>query len=155
MGTAGILVLTVSDIYLISGTTTVAFSPAPFLKGVGLLYYDAMAVMGSIITMYTSDKQLLSLDPNSGVSEVGFPIGNLLSTAPFDPSTTYVSWHVSGSTDKALFVSDGATGWYRMAPSAAPESGLTWSPFATLVGGCSAVQSIEVSPGIFRLLIGA
>src|SRR5712691_5701724 len=66
----------------------------------------------------------------------------------------YVTWHVSGSQDKAWFVSDGATGWFRLNPTAAPESGLTWSPFATIVGGCKAVQSIEVAPGVHKLLLG-
>jgi len=110
--------------------------------------------MGSIIMMYTADGQLISLDPNSGVTEIGFPIGNLLNDL-LAPTHVYVSWHVSGSEDKALYVSDGSTGWYRLAPAAAPESGLVWNPFATIVGGISAVQSVEVSPGVFRLLIGS
>jgi len=146
--------MTVSDIYIISGTTTLAFSPAPFLKGVGLLNYNALSVMGSIICMFTADGQLITLDPNSGVTEVGFPIGNLINTN-FDPAIAYVSWHVSGSQDKALYLADGSTGWHRLSPTAAPESGLMWAPFATIIGGTSAVQSIEVSPGVFRLLIGS
>jgi hypothetical protein len=36
----------------------------------------------------------------------------------------------------------------------APESGYTWSPFASLVGGAGAVQSVEVTPGTHRLLVG-
>lgn len=154
IGTAGLLVFTASDIYIITGTTTATFSPAPFLKGVGLLSYSALAVMGSIIIMFTADGQLISLDPNSGVTEVGFPIGDLINES-FDSRTSFVSWHVSGSQDKALYFSDGSTGWHRLSPTAAPESGLTWSPFASIVGGISAVQSIEVSPGVFRLLIGS
>lgn len=154
IGTAGILVFTASDIFIITGTTTAAFSPAPFLKGVGLLSYSALSVMGSIIVMLTADGQLISLDPNSGVTEVGFPIGDLITTG-FDPRTAYVSWHVSGSQDKALYLANGTTGWHRLSPTAAPESGLMWSPLAQIVGGTSAVQSVEVSPGVFRLLIGS
>lgn len=154
LGTAGILVFTVSDIYIITGTTTAAFSPAPFLKGVGLLNYDALSIMGSIICMFTTDGQLITLDPNSGVTEVGFPIGNLLN-ASFNPLTSYVSWHASGSQDKALYVADGFAGWHRLSLSASPESGLMWSPYAEIVGGTSAVQSVEVSPGVVRLLIGS
>jgi hypothetical protein len=154
MGTAGILVFTVSDIYIITGTTTPAFAPFPFLKGMGLLNYHALTVMGSIICMYTADGQLVTLDPNSGVTEVGFPIGNLIN-ASFSPLTAYVSWHASGSEDKAIYLADGSTGWYRLAPAAAPEAGLIWSPFAEIVGGTSAVQSVEVLPSVFRLLIGS
>lgn len=154
IGTAGILVFTATDIFIITGTTTATFSPAPFLKGVGLLNYSALSVMGSIICMFTADGQLITLDPNSGVTEVGFPIGNLINTG-FDPRTTFVSWHVAGSQDKALYLADGSTGWHRLSPTAAPESGLMWSPFAAIVGGTSAVQSVEVSTGVFRLLIGS
>jgi len=154
IGTAGLLVFTASDIFIITGTTTATFSPAPFLKGVGLLHYSALSVMGSIISMYTADGQLITLDPNAGVTEIGFPIGNLIN-ASFDPRTAFVSWHVSGSQDKALYLSNGSTGWHRLSPTAAPESGLMWSPFAEIVGGISAVQSIEVSSGVFRLLIGS
>jgi hypothetical protein len=164
MGTSGLLVFTVSDLYIITGTTTAAFSPFPFLKGVGLLNYNAMAVCGSIVYLFTGDGQLLSLDPNSGVTEVGFPVGDQLNTSGmlscalpglFSPSTSYVNWHSSGSRDKAIFIADGKQGWFRMSPTASPESGLTWSPYASIVGGTSAVQSIETSPGVVKLLIGS
>ena len=36
----------------------------------------------------------------------------------------------------------------------APESGLTWSPFAAITNGAKCVQSVEVSPGVHRLLVG-
>jgi len=39
-------------------------------------------------------------------------------------------------------------------PTPAPETGLTWSPFATIVGGVKAVQSLEISPGVHKLLSG-
>ena len=31
---------------------------------------------------------------------------------------------------------------------------MTWSPFAEIAGGCRAVQSVEVTPGVHRLLVG-
>src|SRR5262249_21333453 len=81
-------------------------------------------------------------------------IGDQFTLSNWNPANAYVTWHVSGSQDHALYVSDGATGWFRMTPTASPESGLTWSPFATIVGGAKAVQSIEVSPGVHKLLLG-
>jgi hypothetical protein len=36
---------------------------------------------------------------------------------------------------------------------ASPESGYLWSPRAAILGGTSAVQSVETSPGINQLLI--
>jgi hypothetical protein len=102
--------------------------------------------------LLTSDGQFLAITTDGGVSELGFPIGDLLEK--FNPATAYVSWHVDGSKDKAIYVSDGTTGWYRCNPTSTPETGLVWSPFAAITGGCSAVQSIEVSPGVHRLLVG-
>lgn len=151
----GLLVFTISDVYLIQGQGT-ASSPLyaiPYLQGIGLLNYNALDINGSIAYMFTSDAQLIAFDPNSGISEIGFPIGDIL--GDWNPANVYVTWHVSGSRDKALYVSDGSTGWYRMSPTTAPESGaVMWSPKANVTGGCSAVQSIEVSPGVKRLLVG-
>jgi hypothetical protein len=152
----GAMIFTVSDIYLISGNGT-AQQPLfslPYAEGVGLLSYNALAVNGVIINFFSSDGQVLSLDPNAGFSEVGTNIGNLFEQSNWNPSSVYVAWHVSGSQDKALYVADGSTGWFRLLQTPAPESGYTWAPFATIVGGVKAVQSIEVAPGTHKLLLG-
>lgn len=31
---------------------------------------------------------------------------------------------------------------------------MMWSPFAAITGGCKAVQSVEVTPGVHKLLVG-
>jgi hypothetical protein len=150
----GLLVFTVSDIYLGVGNAT-ANSPllfTPYLTGIGLLSYNALDVNGTLIYLFTADRQLIALDPSSGVSEVGFPIGDQLQL--WDPTQVYVSWHVDGSQDKALYVANGSTGWYRLCPTPAPETGMMWSPFATITGGVKAVQSIEITPGVHKLLVG-
>lgn len=152
--TLGLLVFTLSDIYLIQGTKTEDFFSVPFMTGIGLQSYFAFDVNGAVIYLYTTDRQLISLDMSAGASEVGFPIGDLLQAGAFNPGTTYVTWHVSGSSDKGLYVSDGTNGWFRLYPTPAPEHGMTWAPFALITGGVSAVQSIEASPGIHQLLIG-
>ena len=149
----GMLVMTVSDIYIISGNGTSgnAFSAQPFIERLGLLSYNALTVNGSILYMLSTDKQVLELNVHSGVSHVGGPIADVLGL--FDPSASYLTWHVSGSNDQCLFVADGSTGWYRMSPTAAPENGaLSWSLKANIVGGCGAIQSIETSPGNIQLL---
>lgn len=152
----GAIVFTVSDIFLLAGQATAA-SPLfaqPYATGIGLLSYNALAINGTTIGMFSADSQFLLLDPNSGFSEAGFPIGNLFEMPNWTPQNVYVTWHVSGSRDKAWYVSDGTTGWFRLNPTAAPESGLTWSPFASIVGGCKAVQSVETFPGVHKLLVG-
>lgn len=150
----GALIFTVSDIYLIAGKGTAAspLFPTPYVQGTGLLSYNALTVNGTIIYLFTSDGQLIALDPSAGQSQVGFPIGDQLQN--WNPANVYVTWHVSGTQDQAVYISDGATGWFRLITAPAPESGLVWAPFAAITGGCKAVQSVEVSPGLHRLLVG-
>lgn len=158
---SGLLVFTSSNIYIIQGTNTPE-SPlfaTPFLpKYLGLLSYDAFDVNGSIVYLYTTDNQIVSLDPSSGVSEIGFPIGDQFGpsygTETFTPMSTHVTWHVAGSQDKGLYVSDFQGTWWRMCPTPSPETGVTWSPKAEIVGGFSTVQSVEVVPGTHQLLLG-
>lgn len=153
---AGMIVFTVSDIYIISGDGTVnsVFSSQPMLQRIGILSYNAVAVNGSIIYFMTTDKQFLELNVHAGLSQYGWPIADLLSQ--FNPASCYVTWHVNGAFDQCAFVADGYTGWYRMSPTAAPEGGtgiVTWSLKANIVGGCGAVASVETSPGNIQLLL--
>ena len=178
-----LIVYTTSDVYLIlgngsaiaaaAGVGIVVFYAVPFLRRLGLLNYWAEDARGSIVYMMTNDGRLVSfnpssqivyLDPEKSINEIGFPIGDqppatsitLLggSLAGFNPANAYVSWHGSGSADQALYVSDGATGWFRCNPNQQPDGGAVWSPKRNIVGGCQAVQSIETAPGVFQLLIG-
>jgi hypothetical protein len=149
--TQGLLVFTVSDTYIILGQGAITnFYSVPFLKGYGLLSYNALDTNGSIFYLMTSDNQCLTLDPSSGVSDIGSRIGDILSS--WSPSNVYVTWHAAGSLDKAVYISDGSTGWFRMNPSPAPETDISWSPKAAITGGCRAVQSIEITPGHHNLL---
>lgn len=160
--TSGIMVFTVSDVYLIQGAGT-SGNPIqagiPVMQGIGLLNYDALDVNGSIIGFFTTDNQFLVIDPSAGVSFAGFPIGDQfrLNTGQpgtsWNPNNVYVAWHVSGE-DAAWYVSDGQFGWYRLMTTPSPETGYTWSPFAQIVGGVKAVSSIEITPGIHKLLLG-
>lgn len=155
----GLTIYTLSDPYLIQGlgTSSSSFVSTPFLKYLGLVSYDAFSTNGGITFLYTSDNQLVTLDPNGGVSEVGFPIGDQFGpgngTGTFTPSTTQVTWHISGSQDKGLYVSDSQGTWWRLCPTPSPETGMTWSPKAQPIGGFSCVQSVETTPGTHNLLV--
>lgn len=153
--TLGMLVFTLSDIYIIQGTTTTTFFSVPFAEGIGLLNYSAFSVNGNTLYLFTTDRQLISLDMSSGTSEVGFPIGDQFVKSNWTPQNSCVTWHIAGSPDKGLYVSDGNTGWFRLYPTPAPETGLTWAPFARLLPGCSLIQSVETSPGVHNLLVGS
>ncbi len=151
----GMLVFTVSDIYLISGNGTAnnPFNSRPFIQKVGLLSYNALTVNGSIVYFMSTDLQVLEINTHYGLTGIGFPIADIFQN--FDPSASYLTWHVNGSNDQCLFVADGSTGWYRMSPTPAPETGTaTWSLKANIVGGCGAVQSVETSPGNIQALLG-
>ena len=69
----GLIVFTVSDIYVIQGlgTASSGFFSTPFLQNVGLGNYDGFAVNGAVVYIYTTDNQVLSIDPSSGMSEGG------------------------------------------------------------------------------------
>lgn len=150
----GLMVFTTSGVNIVTGDgITTALRPNTYLPGIGLLSYNALATHGSIIYFMDSRKRVISLDPSSGVTHVGFPITDQFK-ALFDPATAYLTYHIEDGTDEGLYVSDGSTGWFRLNPTPAPESGMSWSPKATIVGGCQAVQTMEVSSGVHHLLVG-
>lgn len=74
----GLLVYTISDIFLIQGAGTVnsPLYPVPYILGVGLESYWELAINGSLIYFKSSDGQVLSLNPSAGMEQVGFPIGD-------------------------------------------------------------------------------
>ena len=84
----GALVFTVSDIYLIGGSATTSnpLYTTPFTTGLGLLSYSAVAVNGTTIYFFTANSQVVSLDPSSGLSQIGFPIGDQFTLSNWNPS---------------------------------------------------------------------
>jgi hypothetical protein len=151
----GLIVYTNSDIWAVLGQGTInsPFYVVMFQEGVGLASQDAFCVNGSTAYGMLTSGQVVSMDPGAGEVEVGFPIGDQFDSLYTAPNT-YCAWHQGSSADTALYVADGATGWFRMAPVAAPESGNVWSPQAVFAAGIKAIASIEISPGVKRLILG-
>jgi hypothetical protein len=159
----GMLVFTVSDVYIIAGngTATNPILPAiPYLTGVGLANHNALDINGGLIGFFTTDKQFVIFDPSAGLSYVGFNIGDQFRLNNGKPGTAwntasvYVTWYINGE-DAAWYVADGVNGWYRLIATPAPEQGsVAWSPFATIAGGAGAIKSVETSPGVHNLLVG-
>lgn len=168
LNNGGILVFTTTNVYVIlgTGTGTNPFYSTIYMASVGILGYDALDVVGSSLYMMTGKSKFISLDPSAGYVEAGFPIGDQFSAvttgadpgipvgALYSPASTFVTWHEQSSGDTAIYVADGAVGWFRFSPVASPETGYVWSPRAVIVPGTSAVQSVETSPGLTQLLIG-
>lgn len=151
----GLLCYTNSDVWMMLGQGTAAspFYVINFQQGVGLGSEDALAVNGSTGYGMLTSGQVVSMDPGAGELEVGFPIGDQFD-ALYTPANTYCAWHQGSSRDMALYVADGAQGWFRMSAVAAPESGNVWSPRAVIEGGVKAIASVETAPGQKRLLLG-
>jgi hypothetical protein len=145
------------------------FYPKRFTQGSGLLSYDALDVAGPLIHMFTTDYRFLSFAPNAGYTQAdpasedtGEAIGDQfvkvttggISQALYTPEKTFVTYHTAGTNDTGVILADGAVGWFRISAVPPPESGTVWSPRAAIEGGTSAVQSIEVMPGVKKLLVG-
>lgn len=159
----GLLVFTVADLGIITGGPQIgAMFPNIYIAGLGLTSYNALTTRGSLIDLFTADNQIVTFDPNMGVSKTGYPIGDQFLkyngvTTTFNPATAYLTYHTQGLLDDALYVADGSTGWFRCVTHLAPDaaiSGPVWSPKAAVTGGCKAIQSLEVAPGQHALLIG-
>ena len=167
----GMVVFTVRDAYIILGSATDSdpLYVVVFIEDLPLKSYDCFTVNKTTPYLFLGNNQLVALDPSAGITEAGFPIADRL-IDEYDPTTSYLTFHSQSTLDTALYIANGgmapnpadpslppvpATGqWYRMAANNAPEQGSAWSTKATLSGfnmGC--VQSVEVSPGTYRLLI--
>lgn len=156
----GLVVFTTTDVWVVVGTNLSNYNPVKILTGIGLGNYNGACVDGSIMMLYTRDRECLMFNVNSGASEIGFVIGDLIESA-INPLQCYLARHVKGSQDNAFYFGDGSTGWFRLNPnqfgaSTSGEQTPIWSPFATIAidGGIDALASIEVQPGIKLLLVG-
>lgn len=157
----GLVVFTVRDAYIIlgsgvTGTSTVQADPfyiVVFAQDLPLRSYDCFTVNKTTAILLLGNNMLVSLDPGAGITELGFPIADRF-REEFDSSASFVTYHSQSSMDTALYVGNGVDRWYRMSIMIAPEQGYVWSPRAIFAGGVGCIQSIEINPGEYRLLIG-
>jgi hypothetical protein len=148
----GLHVFTVRDVYLIQGDgDSVALFITRYIENIPLLNYDAFTVHLTTPYLFTGKRMVISLDPSSGIVESSFPIADQIES--FDPGTAYCTFHSERSGETAMYLANTSI-WYRLAPTSAPENGANWSPQARIASGMSAVQSVEVTPGQYKLLIG-
>ena len=148
----GMVVFTVRDAYIIlgSGTDADPLYMVTFIEQLPLLHFDAFTVNKTTPMLMMGNNMVVALDPSAGIVEVGFPIADRFEEE-FNPALAYVTYHSQSSRESALYVANGSGYWYRMNQNNAPEQGSAWSPRANIAGmGC--VQSVEITPGIFRLL---
>lgn len=147
LGASGMLVFTLDKIHIVQGNSTQTFTVNIYASKVGARQYNAIAVDGANIYVFTSDRQLLCIGP-SGTTEPGSQIGDQLDN--LDPTLVYLTVHRSGSQDQILAISDGTTNIYTF--NLSQEA---WNPLQTPVGGVQAIMSLEVTPGVFKFLMGS
>lgn len=145
---AGLICPTTTDIECIyGGPSTTSFYSQNMIKKIGLLNYNAWDRVGGEIYFVSTDCQLWSFNPTVQLARAGFPIGNLLaSQLPVNGSNVSVVAYENG-TDNAVFVGDGASGWYRLNPhqvgaDMSGENAICWSPFAQINGGAQLLKSV-------------
>jgi hypothetical protein len=151
----GVAVFTVRDVYIVTGdgTDSNPFAMQRWISNLPLLNYDAFDVNFTTPYLFTANRTLLSLDPSAGIVEMSFPIADLVA-AGFDPAKSTLTYHTAMTGEAAWFLSDGSANWYRLSPINAPDSGFNWNPRAQPAGGYSALQSVEIAPGVRALLVG-
>lgn len=166
----GLIVFTSSGIQIIlgSGTASDPFYATSYYNNVNVNGYNCVCIQGTAIFVLEANLKLSSIaiqypfNPNTGYTEIGFPIGDQfrkvttggISASLYSSATAFLSWNNQSTDENALYVADGAVGWFRMSAVSPPESGLMWHPRRGIVGGTSAVQAVETSPGVTQLLIG-
>ena len=154
----GLIVFTVRDSYVFFGSAQPGdpLGVMVYIPQLPLLVYDCFTEFMGTGYLYLGTRMVVALNPGSGINEVSFPVANYLAdtTNGYDPASSFLTFHSQGSSDTALYIANGVSEWLRMTLSTVPESGSAWNPPAIFSAGTSAVQSVEILPGIFRLLIG-
>jgi hypothetical protein len=162
----GLFVYTVRDCYLITGggtdDVTDPFIIQVYISSMPLLSYDAFCVHLTTPYLYTGYRMVLGNDPSAGIVDVSFPIEDKLAKykvvpdgLDYDPATSFLTFHHQETGETALYLSDGKGNWFRMSATSAPEQGSNWTPPCSFTGSGSAMQSVEVLPGAFALLLGS
>jgi hypothetical protein len=157
----GLVVLITDSVEFIGGgPQTNSFYQVTLAQGIGLNNFNAADIYAGDIFFVSSDSQMKSINPALALSNLGFPIGDQI--ALMNSSTVEVAVQQAG-VDNAIYIADGSTGWWRCNPRQIP-GGVNgpepvWSPFATVASGdlhtgAGMVQSVEISPGIKKLLVG-
>lgn len=165
--TLGLVVYTKNSIEIIEGgPLTASFNSVTLAAGVGLGNFNALDIFAGEQFFMDTTGQLRVLSPTLSLTSAGQPITDQL--IQFDPTTAYIAFNEQPN-DSAIYVGTGTagfagiggspTGWFRMNPRQVPGGTNgpepVWSPFAEISHGCRMLQSIEVSPGIKKLLVGS
>ena len=142
----GLLVVLADRVAVIlGGPDTISFYATDFLGNFGVSSPNAVFRDGSIIGLFTTQRQYFELlGPEK--EHVGKNIADYLATN-FIAAKSYVTMHRDG-TDVGLFISNGVDRILRYGPNVP-----SWSVPAFPAFGAGALRSIETSIGIYSLML--
>jgi hypothetical protein len=147
-GPNGMIVFTNDDSYIVRGTDITNYTVNEFVKDFGIRSYNALDTDGTNMYVFTSDRQFICVS-SSGANDIGLPIGDQLLNV--DPSKVYVSVNRYGLDSIVRILDTVANVYY--------DQNLNqqcWNlPGILKMPSCAAMGSIEVSPGVWRLLISS
>ena len=130
---------------ILGGPETISFYATDFLSNFGVSSTNAVFRDGSIIGLFTTQKQYFEL-LGAQKEDVGLHISDYLATN-VNPAKAYVTLHRDG-TDVGLFISNGIDRILRYGPNVP-----SWSVPAFPLFGVGALKSVETSVGIYSLLL--
>lgn len=142
----GMIVETIDDCYIVRGTDITNYTINEFVKNLGIRSFNAVDTDGTNTFIFTSDRQFLQINA-SGIQDIGLPIGDQLLNV--DPSQCYVAVNRYG-LDSIVRILDTVNNVYY-------DFNLNqqcWNlPGILQMPSCTAMGSIETSPGVWRLLL--
>lgn len=138
----GMLVFTQDATYIVRGISTASFTVNDFMQNIGMKSWNAGDTDGSNAYIYSSDKQLLLMNPN-GVTSISQSIADQI--MEIDPAQAYLTMFRYTAMQNYLFLSDGATFVYAYNVEL-QAWGLPQAP----VGGVGAIGRVETSPGVWE-----
>lgn len=144
--TNGMIVFTVDDSYIVRGTDISNYTVNEFVKDFGIRSYNAVDTDGTNLYVFTSDRQFILVSA-SGAQDIGLAIADQLLNV--DPSQCYVKVNRYG-LDSIVRILDTVNNVYY-------DFNLNqqcWNlPGILQMPSCTAMGSIETSPGVWRLLL--
>jgi hypothetical protein len=147
-GPNGMLVFTLDDCYIVRGTDITNFTVNLFVKDFGIRSFNCVDTDGTNLYVFTSDRQFICLTA-SGATDMGLAIGDQLLTV--DPTQAYLAVNRYG-LDSIVRLLDAANNLYY-------DYNLNqqcWNlPGLLQMTSCVSMGSIEVSPGVYRLLVNS
>lgn len=147
-GPNGMLVFTQDDCYIVRGTDITNYTVNEFIKDFGVRTYNAIDTDGTNLYVFTSDRQFILLS-SSGAVDIGLPIADQLLN--LDPTTVYVkvNRYALDSIVRILDTAHNVYYDYNLNQQCWNLPGILQMP------GCTAMGSIETSPGVWRLLLSS